>query len=420
MPKTLNSSDKKAQGQEENSIVFVNRFFWPDHSATSQLLTDLAFHLSRQGRNVGVVTSRLFYDEPHTRLPAFEEVEGVPVHRVATTAFGRQNIIGRAIDYFSFYLTASLRTFRLAKPGMIFVVKTDPPLISIPISLIARMRGAKVVNWLQDLYPELAPMLGVKALDGLIGRWLKWLRNWSLKTAHLNVAIGEVMADRLFANGIPRSHVAVVHNWTDDRAIQPLLSASNLLRNDWGITNDQFVVGYSGNLGRAHDIMTILMAARELHLSGDSKITFLFIGGGFHSTVVADYVVRHGLTNIVLKPYQARDVLPLSLTVADLHWMTLKPELEGLIVPSKLYSAAASGRPLVFIGEKTGQIGQMIGVHESGITVAPGKYLEVLEIIRDLEFDRESSMAIGNRARKMIDDHYSMDQALEKWMTLLS
>jgi hypothetical protein len=83
-------------------IVFLNRFFFPDHSATSQILTDLAFCLADAGREVHVVTSQQKYDEPKVRLPGRENARGGHIHRVATTRFGGSTLVGRGIDYLSF------------------------------------------------------------------------------------------------------------------------------------------------------------------------------------------------------------------------------------------------------------------------------------------------------------------------------
>src|SRR5712692_9780164 len=70
-------------------IIFLNRFFFPDHSATSQILTDLAFHLAGCGIDVRVVTSRQRYDDPHAYLPEADSISGVAIHRISTTRFGR-------------------------------------------------------------------------------------------------------------------------------------------------------------------------------------------------------------------------------------------------------------------------------------------------------------------------------------------
>ncbi|MFZ2076079.1 MAG: hypothetical protein WAV38_05385 [Xanthobacteraceae bacterium] len=84
-------------------LIFVNRYFFPDHSATSQILSDLTFHLAGAGYEVHVITSRQSYDDPQAALPARETVNNVQVHRLTSTQFGRGSLLGRASDYLSFY-----------------------------------------------------------------------------------------------------------------------------------------------------------------------------------------------------------------------------------------------------------------------------------------------------------------------------
>ena len=89
-------------------IIFLNRFFHPDHSATSQILSDLAFHLAGCGHDVCVVTSRQRYDDARAERPDAETIRGVEVHRLATTGFGRSALLGRA------HCPAAIRPERMA------------------------------------------------------------------------------------------------------------------------------------------------------------------------------------------------------------------------------------------------------------------------------------------------------------------
>ena len=98
-------------------IVFVNRYYAPDHSATSQMLTDLATALSGFGADVHVITSRLRYDDPGACLAAQERIDGVQVHRVRTSTFGRSTIVGRSLDYLSFYISTSIALYRILRQG---------------------------------------------------------------------------------------------------------------------------------------------------------------------------------------------------------------------------------------------------------------------------------------------------------------
>ena len=151
-------------------LIFLNRYFYPDHSASSQILSDLAFHLATIGKEVHVVTSRQLYDDHRARLPAEEIVRGVHIHRIPTTRFGRSTLLGRSLDYLSFYASMWRYTRALARQNDILIAKTDPPLISVLAMLAARHRGAHLVNWLQDIYPEVAMQLGVPFFKGRIDR----------------------------------------------------------------------------------------------------------------------------------------------------------------------------------------------------------------------------------------------------------
>ncbi|MEE9338239.1 MAG: glycosyltransferase family 4 protein, partial [Methylococcaceae bacterium] len=229
--------------------IFVNRFFYPDHSATSQLLSDLVFHLSRYESEIHVVTSRRSYDDPTVIFPAIEEIDSIFIHRVWTSNYGRMNIVGRAIDYVSFYLFAFLKLIQLVSRNDVLITKTDPPLISIVTTFIAKVFGAKRINWIQDLFPEVAINLNVRKLQGVLGRILVRLRNFSLKGGQ-NVVLGERMRQKLIREGINKDDIKIIPNWVNGKNIRPV--SDNPLRKEWNLEG-KFVIGYSGNLGRAHD-----------------------------------------------------------------------------------------------------------------------------------------------------------------------
>src|SRR5436305_2325060 len=141
------------------------------------------------------------------------------------------------------------------------------------------------------------------------------------------------MAEFVRKRGIAPERVHVIPNWCDDEEIWPIALLDNPLRCEWGLA-DRFVVGYSGNLGRGHEFETVLGAAERRR--GDQRLCFLFIGGGSKFAELVECVRKRGLDPLFrFLPYQQRDVLKLSLGVPDVHLISLKPELEGLIVPSK-------------------------------------------------------------------------------------
>ena len=398
-------------------IIFLNRFFFPDHSASSQMLTDLAFCLAEAGREVHVVTSQQKYDEPKVRLPSRETIRGVYIHRVATTPFGRSMLLSRGIDYLCCYFAMWRTVLALSRPGDVLVAKTDPPLTSIFAMRAANLRSAHFVNWLQDLFPEVATQLGVPFFRGPVSQGLLSLRDRSLRAATANVVVGELMAEQVIRRGVPRKRVHVIPNWSDDEQISPISHRDNPLRREWRL-NGKFIVGYSGNLGRAHEFDTVLAAAEELR--ANPRILFMFIGGGKKLAELARCVKKRGLDrSFRFVPYQDRTLLRHSLGAADVHWLSLRPELEGLIVPSKLYGIAAAGRPVVAITALNGEIARLVRENDCGVVIEPGDAKALVNALVMLSTDEDKRAAMGTRARAMLDAHFTRRHAFERWQRLL-
>ena len=398
-------------------VIFLNRYFYPDHSATSQMLSDLAFFLAGAGHDVCVVTSCQRYDDAAADLPRRARIDGVEVHRVRTTRFGRDQLVGRALDYATFYLAAGWRLWRIARAGDVIVAKTDPPLISVVAAMVARWRGARLVNWVQDVFPEVAEALGVRALAGPQAGLLRRLRNAAFTSAAANVVLSERMAAVVERAGAPAGRIRVIPNWADMEAIRPVAAANNPLRRDWELAG-KFVVCYSGNMGRVHEFGTILDAAQLLS-TREATIAFLFIGGGAQRGTIDDEVRRRGLANVQFRPYQDRAGLSFSLGVGDVHLVSQRPEVEGFVFPSKLYGILAAGRPLVFIGDREGEIGVMVERERIGVALRQGDAAGLADQLVRLAGDAALREAMGARARALLCERYDKRIAFKAWLGLL-
>jgi glycosyltransferase involved in cell wall biosynthesis len=354
------------------------------------MLSDLAFHLAERGWRVEVVTSRQRYDDSSAKLPPHETVRGVAVRRVWSTRFGRGFLPGRAVDYATFYASAFIALVGRARPDSTIVALTDPPLISVVAAIAAMLRRATLINWTQDVFPEVAEALGMRGL-----RVLRRVRDWSLRRAKVNVALGDSMAARL-------PHAVVIHNWAD-ASLHPV-----------DIPHAPFVVGYSGNLGRAHDARTMLAAIRALR--GDDGIEFVITGGGAQLEAMR----AERLPNVRFAGYAPREQLSESLSSADAHLVTLLPSLEGLIVPSKFYGVLAVARPVLFIGARDGELARIIQAHDCGFIIEPGHGEELAQRIRELAGDREQARAIGLRGRRLYEERFAPHIAFAAWERVLT
>lgn len=377
------------------------------------MLSGLAFHLAEAGAEVHVITSRQHYENAAARVPNHEAVRGVRVHRVWTSRFGRKRLRGRAIDYVSFNVSAFAMLAAIARRGDIVIAMTDPPLVSVSSAIATYLCGARLVNWLQDVFPEIAERVFIPL--GIAGDFARLLRNFSLRRAAANVVLGEGMRRQL-ESVAKIGRVVTIHNWADGQLIVPVSAAGNTLRDEWGLRG-KFVVAYSGNMGRAHDFDTILDAAERLR--EDTRIAFLFVGGGHHVFRIEGEVRERRLTSVVFQPYQPEERLAKSLGVADVHLVTLLPALEGLMVPSKIYGILAAGRPTLFVGDTKGEIATILASSRAGYAIDCGDSERLAQRLVDMANSPSMAASLGKNARQAFEAEYDRPLALCLWRSLL-
>jgi len=286
----------------------------------------------------------------------------------------------------------------------VVVAMTDPPLLSV----VAAAASRHVVNWVQDLFPEVAEGLGMVKHASLLRR----LRDWSFRRAKANVVLSESMAERV-ANAGAEAHLEVRHNWADAE-LHAVSREANPLRRDWQL-GDTFVVGYSGNLGRAHELQTVIGAMQAL--AGDNRVRFVIIGGGAGLERMQEATAT--LSHVQFRPYQPRESLSESLSLADVHLISLHPSMEGLIVPSKFYGVLAVGRPVIYIGAREGNLARLILDHDLGFVVDPGDAAALAGAIAELAGDPFRAAVMGARGRALYEARFAPALALAVWERIL-
>ncbi|HEY2243676.1 MAG TPA: glycosyltransferase [Xanthobacteraceae bacterium] len=192
----------------------------------------------------------------------------------------------------------------------------------------------------------------------------------------------------------------------------------NALREQWGRLG-KFVLGYSGNLGRAHDYGTVLGAAEILRNA--TNIIFLVVGGGNRFAELRTAAKERGLDgSFRFMPYQQQEMLPYSLSVPDAHWLSLNPQLEGLIVPSKFYGVAAAGKPIVVIGDPNGELANLVRDYGCGAVIKSDNSQLLAQVLQSWSTDPQTIAALGIRARQMLDEHFTRRQGLARWSELIN
>jgi len=395
-------------------VLFINQFFWPDVSATAQLLTDLASDLTRENVSVTVVTGRRAYGDTRELGPSREVHCGVQILRVGGGTLHRVGVWSRYRSYLSFWVTASLRCLMLSSHDVV-VPLTTPPLLSCLASTLKWVKGSRMICWCMDVYPDLGVLLGALRKGGVTFRILDRLSRWSMRRADCVVALGVHMADKVAAKGLPRERIRVLPVWENVKE-DASGNWAEAFRGEHDLDR-QFVVLYSGNMGVAHEFDAVVQAADILQDA--PEIVFLMIGGGPRRGEVESQVRERGLSNVRFLPYQPREALQQSLAAGDVHLVTLRAGFEGLLVPSKFVGALRVGRPLVFVGPKTGEIPDAIAAGKCGVVIEPGDGKGLAAAILRLKEDKALREEMGRNAKALFEREYTREKVTAKFIELI-
>jgi len=398
-------------------FYLINRYFYPDESATALLLTDLAEDLAGKLHEVHVYTSRQIYNNPQANLPKFEIWQGVHIHRVFSTTFGRSTFWGRLSDIMTYRRSLySVLKCNFSTPPDAWFVMTDPPLILEQVVKLKNRLGGRIIHHVDDLYPDLAIALGA-IQNNILVKWLNYRSKKSLTACDTLLALGECMASLLMKKGIPENRIQITPPWADEKRLSPLSHRENPFRKALGFSDQDMVVMYSGNMGKGHSFETILEAARLL--INERRIHFLFIGDGAKRKEIELFCKNNRLTNCQLLPYQPREKLRESLSAGDIHLISLDSRVQGLIVPSKLAGILAVGRPIIFVGDSQNSVAQAILNGKCGEVISEGSVGQLKESILKLYKNTELRQSFGKNARDLFEQKYSRGMVVQKIISCL-
>lgn len=397
-------------------LLFINQYYWPDMAATSQMMTDLCPRLVRAGHEVHVLCSLGQYDDgtgtPGSQTPKYECKDGVHIHRVKATGFGKKSMIGRIIDYLSFHLIVGLHTLLTGWRYGAIITLTTPPLIGVYATIVKWITGTRHVCWVMDLHPDCEFELGVFKRTAVLPRFFDFLNGMHFRHADRNVVLGSCMAKRLADKRVKRNRLIEIPVWgheLEDADPTPL-------REELGLTG-KTVIMYSGNAGLIHTFDALCQAAMQLR--DDEQYVFLFVGGGKRIDEIRAFAEKEQLNNIIVRSYFPREQLAQSLRLADVHLITLRDGMEGVAVPCKLYGIMAASKPCLFIGPKHCETADTINNHDAGVAMATDDVSGLVDAIRSIPQHPEQWATRGENAYKGYKAHYNAEHCAHQWFNVI-
>ena len=391
-------------------ILILNQFYRPDVAATGQLAADLAEGLARAGHEVHVLCSRRSYDGSGDKYPSKQLADGVHIHRVGASGFGRGGIIRRLSDYVSFFALAALKALFLGRFD-VCVALTTPPFVGLIGVLLRSLRGTSLVLWTMDLYPQICVAYGVLRERGLVHRLLSRISGGIYRRALLIVSLGEVMAERLIAAGAVRERITTIDNWVPGEVVRPRRFGESALRREWGL-DGKVTLLYSGNLGLGHELETVMYALKKLGDVGHLRI--VFVGNGRRRKWLERLAEELGLDCVEFHRPVALEQLSDLLAAGDVHLVSQRPGTQGLIVPSKLYGVLAAGRPTLFVGPEDCEVGRVLRRSGAGMVVRPGDVDDVAEGLKTFIWYPHFRRTMGMRAARNYAENFGMDKSVSR------
>ncbi|HEY9621817.1 MAG TPA: EAL domain-containing protein [Crinalium sp.] len=405
---TNSSSDVK--------LSIVTQFYPPDYAATGQFVDELAQHLSHQNMDVQVFTGQPSYAFETAIAPETEQMGKVNVKRSRLLRFGSRKIASRTISSLAFCWHAALHLLKREHRGDILLLTSEPPFLQVVGYAIHKLFKTPYACLVYDLYPEVAVELHVISQNHWITKLWDVVNKRVWRRAEAIIVPCQTMKDRILAK-VPdlANKITVIHNWADPTWIKPLAKSLNPFAHTHDLV-EPFTVLYSGNMGRCHDMDTILDAAQELQ---DEPVQFLFVGGGPKREGCMKRIEAMGLKNCRFLPYQDKALLPQSLTACDLSLVSVDVGMEGLVAPSKFYSALAAGRPVAVICERHSYLRSLVADANCGAAFSNGDSKGLAGFIRYLAKDPEMIERLGKAGHRYVQDYFTPQQISRHYGKLL-
>ena len=379
---------------------------------------ELAQSLVRQGHQCTIIASNRSYLTGHyavagrctvgqNRLVVAQDLDGVQVLRAYTYPSLHRSFVWRVVSFFSFMLTSVWAAHRVGPVDL--VMGTSPPIFqAVSAWLVAVLRRRPFLLEIRDLWPEFAIDLGVLRNPALIAL-SRWLERFLYAQATHILVNSPAYRDHLVSKGVPAAKTSLIPNGVSSDLFTAKGSGEKggerngeRIRQAWGL-NGKFVVTYTGALGLANDIPTILRAAS--HLRDQPRIHFLLVGDGKERAKLEALACQLGLPNVTFAGARPKSEIPEVLAASDACLATLKAlRLFRTPYPNKVFDYMAAGRPTILAID--GVIRQVVETAGGGVFVPPGDGAALATSVRTLSQDPQRVQTMGRAARAYVVEHF--------------
>lgn len=397
-------------------ILFLGVQYEPEIMALAPFNTEMCRHLREQGHEVTAVVGFPSYphwevdEEYRGRWFAEEDHDGVRVLRVWQYVPATPTALRRILFDTTFAITAVLASLRLRRPDVILAT-CSPLQLGASAAVLGALWRRPFVFHLQDLLPESATEIGMVTNSRVVALTRR-IADAIYARATTVSAIGHGILDALRRRAVPEEKLAYLPNWTDLERFSVPDEDVSAWRARHGIPADAFVVMYIGNFGFKQDMSTVVRAAALLADRPDVRV--VLVGHGSDHQQVAALAGELDLPNLHLLPVQPPEDLTTMAAAADVFVLHQKQQVVDMVVPSKLLTYGAAGKPTVLAGNVDSAGAHFVKEAGAGPVVEAESPESLAAAIRGLQDDPEARRLYGENARRHVEDNFARPRVLQR------
>ncbi len=387
----------------------------PELTGIGKYTGEMAEWLAGQGHEVRVVTAPPYYpawqvcDGYQAGRYKTEQFQGATVYRCPLWVPSQPSGLKRLLHLFSFALTSLpvMLAQTAWRPEVVFTV--EPAFFCAPVALFtAGLIGQPAWLHVQDFEIDAAFDLGLLPANGRIHRFALAFEQAFTRRFRRVSSISPNMVRRSLTKGVAPARAVLFPNWVDVDAVHPV-RGENAFRKQLGLSPDQVLLLYSGNMGGKQGLEILGPLAQ--HFAADPRVRFLFCGDGAFRPQLEQIV--QGMKNVSLLPLQPVERLNELLNAADIHLLPQKADAADLVMPSKLTGMLSSGRPVIATAAEGTQVAEV--VRGRGLAVPAGDRNALYQAVTLLVENREQRLQMGTAARAYAVENLGKEQVLRRF-----
>ncbi|WP_300672950.1 glycosyltransferase family 4 protein [Soonwooa sp.] len=392
-----------------SKLFVVSELFYPDETSTAFVMTKIVNKLAEINDDIEVICSDSNYDDSNLKSENYNLASKVKRVGIKSYKGSKNNLLLRTFRFFSLSLKMFFYLLRHVKTKDKVVIVTNPAPIIVLAYILKKIKSNFLVIIVHDVFPENTIPAGIfKSKNSTFYKFLLKIFNISYSFADRLIVVGrdvgKVILNKIGENN--EEKIIVIENWAETSDVLPHFASP---------LKDKIVFQFAGNIGRVQGLKELLEVIKDVK---NDLLEFHFVGDGAVKQELIDYCKENRLINVVFKPSYKREEQTRILNDSDIAIVTLSQGMFGLGVPSKSYNIMAAGKPILYIGDKDGEIDHV--VNENNIGYSFENYQDLKLFFNSLGTEDKSKLIeMGKKARKLAETIYSEETILNKYQRFI-